>query len=202
MDAPKKDSEIFEAKVDELDSVLCGWYQENLHDGDRDDLAYQEYEKLLDEVAGMNCACSKCSINLVDRFLWKQQKIKNLNGSDFEKTKFSIQTFIYAISHLAALSHVCNRCGLNHKLDDLIEGYFFMGVLMGSNREREDFGLQNIVKKANDARHLFNRQRADEIKRWYLDNRKKFKNKDVAAQEGEGIFHISFSTMRKHLRGL
>jgi hypothetical protein len=195
--------EIFEASKNEVYSVLYGWYQSNwgckgLNNDEIDD----EFSGLFDDVNKAECTCDVCKVDLLEKhmeILASRTDIKDLKKAQL---KFSMSMVINSLFGFAQVDNCCASCAPDHALEALIESHYWMGVLIGSGREREDYGIGKTLKKASDARHQFNRERARDIKSWYLKNRKSFDNKDDAAFKAAHDFNISFASARKHIRGL
>jgi len=75
--------------------------------------------------------------------------------------------------------------------------------MMSLKEARDEASASELLsrqgKRAADARHAENRQIAQVIKNWYLENRHKFKSMDAAAEEAMKLEPISFRTARKYI---
>ena len=123
-----------------------------------------------------------------------------ITESDQKLSKFSIAMVINSLSHLAEVNKYCSDHAPDHAMEERVYSYYWMGVLMGAEREREDYGMSRVLKKASDVRHAYNRERSLKIKNWYRKNRKKYNNNEDAAIDAAKIHNLSISAARKHLR--
>ena len=195
--------DIFQSKREEIYSLLHGWYLSSwgckgLNNDEIDD----EFSNLYNDAAEAECTCNDCNGDLLEKYMTLLVSRIRITEFEQQQSQFSLAMAINSLSHLAEVNNFCSDHAPDHAMGDMIESYYWVGVLIGAEREREDYGISKVIKKACDARHKFNRERRLKIKDWYRINRKNYNNKDDAATDAAKIFILSFSATRKHLRGL
>jgi len=193
--------DIFQSKREEIYNILHGWYLSSwgckgLNNDEIDD----EFSNLYNDAAEAECTCNDCNGDLLEKYMTLLISRIRITESDQKLSKFSIAMVINSLSHLAEVNKYCSDHAPDHAMEDMLESYYWMGVLMGAEREREDYGMSRVLKKASDVRHAYNRERSLKIKNWYRKNRKKYNNKDDAAIDAAKIHNLSISAARKHLR--
>jgi hypothetical protein len=194
---------VFALKLQELHEILHGWYMSSWEcKGLNNDEIYEEFSSLLNDVEEAECTCDDCKVGIIEKNIALLASRKKITESQEQQLKFSLAMAINSLSHFSEASNYCPCCGPVHAMEDLIDSYYWLGVLIGSEREREDFGVSKAARNASDARHTFNRDRRLNVQDWYRKNRKSFKNKDDAASDAEHVFNLSFSCIRKYLRNV
>ncbi len=195
--------DVFQSKQKELYSTLHDWYTgswgcRGLNNNEID----EEFSSLYNDAEEAECTCSDCNGELLEKYMTLLTSRTKITESEQQQLKFSIAMAINSLSHLAEVNKYCSDHAPDHAMEDMMESNYWLGVLIGAEREREDYGMSRVLKKASDARHMFNRERSLKIKNWYRKNRKNYNNKDDAATDAAKKFSLSFSATRKHLRGL
>ena len=195
--------DVFQSKQKELYNVLYHWYMSSWGcRGLNNDEIDEEFTSLYNDAEEAECTCNDCNGELLDKYMTLLTSRTKIKKSERQQSEFSLAMVINSLNHLAEVSNYCADHAPDHAMGDMIESYYWMGVLMGAEREREDYGMSKVLKKASDSRHAFNRERSLNIKKWYHKNRKNFSSKDDAAIAATDTFNLSFSAVRKHLRGL
>lgn len=195
--------DVFESISADIYSSLKYWYTHSWGcRGLNNEEIEGEFEDLIEDSRNTECTCDYCNVDLVNGHIGILVSRERLTQSEITRKRFSLSIVIKCLSHFAESSNYCPSCGVDHALEDLLESYYWMGVLFGAERERVDYGRGVAAKSASDARHSYNRDRKQRVQSWYRKNKDQFSSKDEAAIEGEHLFNISFGTVRKHLRNV
>ena len=192
---------FLESKIQELYSTLHGWYTDSWGcRGLNNDEIDEEFAGLLNDVEEAECTCDSCKGDLLGKYMGILTSRTKITKTEKHQMEFSLSMAINSLAHFAEVNNYCPCCAPAHATEELIDSYYWMGVLIGSIRERADYGISKAARNASDVRHSFNRERRLKVQDWYRGHRKNYNNKDDAARDGEHIFNLSFSCIRKYLR--
>lgn len=79
------------------------------------------------------------------------------------------------------------------------EANYHVGVVCGMLGTPTDNPVRENARKAAAARHAENREIAERIQTWFIENHQHYRSKDAAAEAVTRIEPVAFRTARKHI---
>ena len=200
-------AKFIESKKQEIYWTLVNWYKgewgcKELIDEEIIEEFEELYERIDEVVHESKCACASCNGDLYFEYVEMLECREKHTSRELELKGDSLSIVFKCLESFVQLNAVCSCCAVKNRLPHLVEASTWLGMLQGSIGERVDFGASVGMEKASDARHAFNRKRSLDIKNWYLENSNLHESKNDAAIAATRLFSMSFSAIRKHLRGL
>jgi hypothetical protein len=196
-----ENTELIQAQKEEIYEVIHGWYMSNWGcKGLNNDEIKDEISGLLNDAGELECTCSDCNVDIVEKYLLLLRNREKHTPYELKQKEFSLSMVINCLGHFSEVDNVCPCCAI-HRLKDLFEAYYWLGVLIGAERERSDYGVSAKLKNADNKRHSHNRERKLEIAEWWRINKGNYKSRDEGAASVAHKFNLSYGTARKHLVG-